>query len=349
METVQLPCNHCGQLMAVSVEHMGIEVHCPHCEGVVQVPAAEVMSDRTWLDKKETPSKVPPKLSDGPKAPTEFPTPRFSSRPRRTTEPAWPGAAAGSDNLEDDGEALPTPPRIQRPKESQFALILLLFLIPYAVATTGYIAWLLYQSNQARSVDPLERLPDKSNEGAPRQIQHDLDVPGKLKTSLQQPLIIGDLEVTPLKIERHTRGKFVFLELALKMKIVGTGVEFNPMHQDFCYFREASSAARPYTFLQPLSARGGERLYGGQLEWALLDHGREKLVNQAQRLRPGQEMVIRLTTRSDDSARAQWMKDHPQDLLWRVQVRRGLVNTRQGQKSATAVIGVQFNSSAIEG
>jgi hypothetical protein len=35
-------------------------------------------------------------------------------------------------------------------------------------------------------------------------------------------------------------------------------------------------------------------------------------------------------------------------LVWRVQVRRGLVNVRGSQVSATAVIGVEFSAKDIE-
>ena len=34
-------------------------------------------------------------------------------------------------------------------------------------------------------------------------------------------------------------------------------------------------------------------------------------------------------------------------MLWRVRVRRGLMSTSVGPKSATAVIGVQFSSGAL--
>ena len=79
-----------------------------------------------------------------------------------------PAAATNEEEL-----PLPTIPR-RRDEPSMFVPILLLFLIPYAIATTGFIAWLLY--SQHKNFDPLERLPDpKPSEGGPRQIKHDLE------------------------------------------------------------------------------------------------------------------------------------------------------------------------------
>src|SRR5262245_22864240 len=40
METVQIQCGSCRRLMAVQVEHLGSQVHCPHCQAIVQAPPA---------------------------------------------------------------------------------------------------------------------------------------------------------------------------------------------------------------------------------------------------------------------------------------------------------------------
>ena len=61
----------------------------------------------------------------------------------------------------DDSEAGALPPMVlRRPRQSKLALILLVFLIHYCVATTGVIAYLLYQQRVMNQFDPLERLPD---------------------------------------------------------------------------------------------------------------------------------------------------------------------------------------------
>src|SRR5713101_4456217 len=38
MQTVQLTCRKCGKVMAISTEHLGTQVHCPHCMEIVQAP-----------------------------------------------------------------------------------------------------------------------------------------------------------------------------------------------------------------------------------------------------------------------------------------------------------------------
>src|ERR1700681_986253 len=38
METVQLQCGNCSKVMAISTEHLGGQVRCPHCLSVVQTP-----------------------------------------------------------------------------------------------------------------------------------------------------------------------------------------------------------------------------------------------------------------------------------------------------------------------
>src|SRR5207247_4558219 len=39
VEPIQLQCGSCGQMMAISPEHQGAQVQCPHCKAVVQTPA----------------------------------------------------------------------------------------------------------------------------------------------------------------------------------------------------------------------------------------------------------------------------------------------------------------------
>src|SRR5436190_24251032 len=38
METVNFQCGHCSQVLAVSKDHLGQQVRCPHCQQVVVAP-----------------------------------------------------------------------------------------------------------------------------------------------------------------------------------------------------------------------------------------------------------------------------------------------------------------------
>lgn len=357
METVQLQCGHCSQLMAVSVEHLGTQVHCPHCEQIVQVPDAIHFESETAVAGPPSGEEDLPKLristrddesilSESPASDDVFgnrttaprlelppPAPRESRRPAPRHEEELPVEAA-----------LPAP-TIRRPKgeSGMFVAVMLMFLIPYAIATTAFIAYLLYQ--QSKRVNPLESLPDhKPGEGGPRQIQHDLDV--TLKTGLQQALRVGDLEVTPLKVVRDPEND---LTLWLKMVNISKNIEFNPLHDDFCNFREREglSVGKPYTFIEPLGKDASARFYGAYAQWQVGLRIPETK-DHFYRVRPGEEMLIKLTTRDKDRNRARQLVENPQDVMWRVQVRRGFMPTRHGPKSATCVVGVLFNTAAVE-
>jgi phage FluMu protein Com len=224
METVQLQCGHCQKLMAVGVAHLGKQVQCPHCHQVVQVPQASTMSEAPPRAEENLP-KLRISTHDDESILASNSDDLFADRPPRLELPPAnePNVAvrekeqagktdAALPGTEDNEELpLPTIPR-RREEKSMVVPIMFMFLIPYALATTAFIAFLLYNQGRNR-FDPLERLPDpKPNEGGPRQIQHDLDV--KLKTSLQQTVRIGDLEVTPLKVQQTSEG-----DLTLHMKM----------------------------------------------------------------------------------------------------------------------------------
>jgi hypothetical protein len=98
METVNFPCVHCGNLMAVGYELLGQQVRCPHCQLVVQAPAAPAPApiaaepapgDFAFKPIKEEESIFsPPELGDdifGDPNPPKIEMP---------PEPTWPGAPA---------------------------------------------------------------------------------------------------------------------------------------------------------------------------------------------------------------------------------------------------------------
>ena len=65
-------------------------------------------------------------------------------------------------------------------------------------------------------------------------------------------------------------------------------------------------------------------------------------------LKPGEEVdTFICTDYKDHIGRA--LENYTGDLLWRVQVRRGLIRVRDRDISATAVIGVEFRTQDVEG
>jgi hypothetical protein len=382
MQTVQIQCGSCNRVMAVQVEHLGSQVHCPHCQAIVQAPAARppARPEDRREDHDETASifgtelsdaifptvpspsavEMPPEINSLPiraesaspgHAADRFDAADWSGRPgaadaprhkpeRATEAPpplgSEPPAAASDDRHEDADLAALTPRKVV--KSTPLAPILLIFLVPYAILATVVIAYLLI--NHGRPVDPLERLPDpKPKDGGPRlqeRVRFDAPLTDKLKTGLLQPLWVGALEVTPVKVQRAGNE----LVLHLKMKNMSTDQLFNPISQEFMKYVGESP---PYTYLDWAE----KKLFGGFTEWLRGPEGKEEPFGGD--IGPGQEELIRVVTMpkyKDDVQRIAASRDA---LLWRVHVRRGFVETRGGnQVSATAVVGITFNAQDIQ-
>ena len=87
METVNFQCGHCRQLLAVSKQHLGQQVRCPHCQQVVVAPPPES------APAPSPPAPPPPPLHDFLDSPFGFHQP-----PREETDSIF-SAPAESDNL----------------------------------------------------------------------------------------------------------------------------------------------------------------------------------------------------------------------------------------------------------
>jgi hypothetical protein len=218
--------------------------------------------------------------------------------------------------------------------------LLMILLVPYALVSTGVIAWLLW-THPRKPPHPLEWLIDQQPaDGGPKQIKHDLPLTEKQKTSLRQPIEVGGVvEVTPLSIELAPAGDQIVL--GLKVRNISQDLRFNPLPQSFL-------VPMGYTFLE----FGTHRIYGGRLAWQRAGSLRQRLrarLREAEEgpfagvLLPGEEMLVTLTTSPRDEATVRKIVDHRGLLLWRLEVRRGLVEVRGQPLSATAVIGIEFD------
>lgn len=269
----------------------------------------------------------------------------FAAAPAPAPVEGWGHAAPP-----DSGVSMGEPPSGIRPrvkaKRGLLVPILLIFLIPYALVATGFIAWLLYLQNQR--FDPLKMLPDPdSKEGPTERIKHDAPLSKDNRTQLKQAIQIGELQVTPLKIELNADGDLV---LHLHMKNTSRDLRFNPLPDAYLRFNRASmTAPRPYTFLQKIPDHGSSRFYGGEREY-WKGHPGKGQKTETGTLDPGQEMVTLLHTSNTLGYRAEVTKlaQTPGNWLWRVQVRRGLVQIKGKDIPVTTVIGVEFDSRAVE-
>jgi phage FluMu protein Com len=330
METVQMRCGNCNRLMAISVADLGSQVHCPHCQTIVETQA----SPKSQPEASQTEFFFPGPTSSQDNFHDEEGTEVLNSAsltPRTKTEPDL------QTNSNDDLTKL-QPRRVA--KGSAWASILLIFLIPYSILATAAVVYLFSRLNQAKQFDPLERLPDpRPKDGGPRyqeRVQHDAPLPDRLKTRLGGSLNIGALEVNPLKVEKANDE----LILHLKMKNVSKNLIFNPISKEFL---KTGAGNLPYTYLE-----GGQpkiRVYGGFPEWLKGATGHAGLFGGE--IGPGEEELVRIVTPKSKTD-VNRILNSQEPLVWRVQVRRGFVDVGGNPVSATAVVGVEFQAKDIE-
>lgn len=284
------------------------------------------------------------------------------------TEPAW---------SPDEG----TSARIQAraPQESlerrRGSNLLTTILAPYAVVMTLVAIYYFYKySNYSADNDPLAKIGDLGRVDLPRRKDGsqtyklpkvDEPLSRKLRVKLGSTLTVGDLEVTPLRVEQ---GRFKVYNVLKndQVETITTGKEAMILHlrvknlsSEWCFsptdplfdrrYDPQFHSAQPYTFLQI----GNEQYFGGPLEQLRLEarvkriyfEGRE---NEEKLLNPGEERLI--TTCSDPRndailAAAARAKD---PITWRVHLRRGVERYKGHDYSVTSVIGVEFSASDIK-
>jgi hypothetical protein len=288
------------------------------------------------------------------------------------TDP-WPAPPADSfPATEFNAEPLPAGPvrptvRHDR-RGSWFIALVVIPLFTYSVLAT-ILAARFYSRLQAQPKSPLEELPDLEGDlkGATRQKQSavsyervapEFELPDRLRIGLGETLRVGDVEVTPRRVELRKvtfrrpgsdpeKGTHDSLVLHLHFRNVSPDVVFSPTDPFFDrrWKQGQASSLRPYTLLQI----GNRRFFGGPVSWKPGPMQiRETVDGQVyRRLKPGEEVDTLVCTDPDDQI-ARHLSGHPGTLLWRVQFRRGFVAVRDRELSATAVVGVQIEPSQIQ-
>jgi hypothetical protein len=187
---------------------------------------------------------------------------------------------------------------------------------------------------------------------------------------LGESIVMGDLKVTPIRVEQREI-KYHYdnrswdvatspkpaLVLTLECENLSKDVSFAPNDLSFNRKWKANDrnlypeSRKPYTFLE----MGKVRFYGGPCDWNKdVWSGKEPrvfVVGQRHRdlMRPGEKMEILVTTDPDDPEVLETLEQFPENgrLLWRVQLRRGLVRINNYEVSATCFIGVRFTKDQI--
>jgi hypothetical protein len=278
-----------------------------------------------------------------------------------TVSPADSGPAATEISKE---QLLAASPRhlATRRRGGLFLVLIVIPLISYSILATLAIV-ILYMRLQA-SPSPFEYLSDLQGDfkGATHEkqgtisyerLQPDSPLPAKLQLDLGQSITLGDVEVTPLKVELRSIKIFSAglppvepdepaLALYLRLKNISQDCRFCPTDPYFerRWKAEGRSGSKPYTFLE----MGDERFYGGPLAWQSGRQADESETVEGQRHRvldPGETVTTFVCTDPEDRMVAR-LAGYQGELLWRVQVRRGLVREGDREAPATAVIGVRF-------
>ncbi len=276
---------------------------------------------------------------------------------------------------------------------SAFIWILLL----YAVLVTGGAGYLLYDKLEAdkppegpgqvhpsfKSIADIygqyERADRKKVamvEGMPAL---DAEVPEELRVKLGQPITLGQLEITPTKVEhrsvlrfRQEKGKEAVATketpnpvyiLRMKLKNVSNDVYFHPNDPAFNRRRSANPGA-----ISPYNAIIVDGTYypGGPFEWPLSNRNLEREFIQgqqadAQLLRPKEERETVICSDFDPSQKLEpAIRKHRSDagtsgkpILWRVQLRTGLQtepNAKGEEKDIpiTSVFAVEFMAQDVK-
>jgi len=371
VQTVQLQCGNCSNMMAISVEHLGAQVQCPHCSAVVQTPPRSALESAPGPDPAgaavQPPAPPPPQHYQPapqqyqPSQPQVHVTERESifsepepsddlfggdaspkiHMPEPHSQPAggYGDAPSAEEHGEEQADLSAMRSRMaQERKSSSLAPTLLVFLVPYAILTTAFIAYLLMNWPK---LEHFEWFIDPNQKNKPKLVsflKREHPIPPKLKVPLNEMIRVGQMEITPLKVERRDN----VLTLKFKAKNVSSNLLIEPIERAF--FDEKLPGAG-YTYLEGLG-KNSTRIFGGDLEFF---NDKNKLKNGE--LMPGQECIVELSTGVGPT-----LKDRVKSLLsedgrfqWRLQFRRGIHSIHGVETPLTAVIGVEFSKNDISG
>jgi hypothetical protein len=257
------------------------------------------------------------------------------------------------------------PPPVTRPRKAGASWVIPVLIVPlisYSILATVALALAYLRPPPPH---PLENIPDQGdNPGASHMRQKQLQkidfhqtpllaLPPQLKVPLGQSVTVGDLKVTPEKVELR---KVVFrtvgfarpepstddcLLLWLDLENVSQDVVFRPMDRFFNrHWKQGTFESNmPFSYVE----MGGRRFYGGpELDDRTTIDGQ----NYETVLKPGERMKTFVCT-DPDAHVGNYLAGYKGPLVYRVRFRRGLVRVGNREVSATAVIGVDFSAQDV--
>jgi hypothetical protein len=340
--------------MAVGPELAGMRVRCPHCQEIVVAPAdnpAEILG------------------ADNPFQFGSAPAPESRPSVSEVKAPAIPEMAFRD---RDDRPAPDPVSRASRSGAGSHANWVLAILVPYALFMTVMAVFYYVKYQNAQNLTPLELIPDVLGDFQQKQTKAgaqtkklpppDQNLPAKMLTTLGKPIQIGAIEVTPLSIEYRPWMAFVreknrpqprevpiksTLVLRVRLKNISPDLTFFPTDPYFDRNPKLPSD-QPYTLVDV----GGRKIYGGVVEY-LTDPGnteRTWLAGQEdddKPLGPGQSRETVLLTRPRDTV-YDIVQKAAGPVVWRMQVRRGVVPFQGTDVPVSAVVGVSFTAADVK-
>lgn len=335
---------------------------------------AEVSSEAVTTENIAAPVVEPPPEEPEPAVPMPWLNDAAPADPTSTLPPSARKAARGSGAL---------------------STVLMVPLISYAVLSTALLIFLYTQNKKlADEVDNagkqqlqwLEELPDihgdrpgaKEGDEPGARVRfpavNKVELPPHLVVKLNDTLTVGDVAVTPTRVERkvvsiytdgfekpepvrdkNTLEECPSLVLHLRVKNLSSQYAFAPLD---AYFdrRHDEGVREPWTFLEPVGS--GVRFFGGPAVW------RPEKVSKDERVRrewiagrprilpylePGQEWETFICT--DGSKDLNDTIDRHKGLYrWRIHLRRGPVEVpgRSAPVPASAVVAVEFSGDELD-
>jgi len=286
-----------------------------------------------------------------------------------------------------------------KPSKGFGASLLLALLLPYSILATG-TAGILFLNYMKKPPHPLENIPESDDpgvnpKGSGRRVSYaPTPLPDHLRTRLGEPITVGDLTVTPERVEQRRLALYGYningldrsdvlesgeaLVLTLKVKNGSSNVAFAP--NDPAFNRAFSGAVkvspppppakgkkqttrpssasvqagttgdvRPNTFLQI-----GEEKFAGPFNLSYLTvPTRQRLwlegfEDDYTPLRPGQERLTAVATALNDQRVLKLSQSTTEKMLWRVMLRRGIVEYAGRDIRVCCVIGVEFTADQIK-
>jgi hypothetical protein len=292
--------------------------------------------------------------------------------------PAPPPAPAAPQPLEvevapDDEDRPRKPPRAgrTRPAPAEGGGVptwVVVLLGVYALIATGLAVYgLLFNTGEPPDGHPLSTIPDTFGEFEPAsrkkvaQLRFNVEgqLPADQKAALGGKIEIGQLEIQPVHVEK--RRLVLFAEgkaekrrlgetgeaLVLKLKVKNTSTDLTIYPLDPAFNRRSIGDDKAATRL----VVGKQTFAGGPVSWPFSRNvAREYERDQegdAIPLRPGETREYSVCSAADPRLLAA-VRTSKDPVVWRVQVRRGLIEFKGRDVPVTAIVGVEFRPSEVK-